>query len=127
MSNNNSWDLFLVKAKEVGKAVGDVASDVVDSSRHKLDELKTKNELEEANEALGRMYYASVNGGEADSEKMNAKMDEITALKARLAELNASGKKKEKEPLDVACPHCGGLNRKGSTYCSFCGKSMQGE
>ena len=38
--NQANWNDILGKAKEFGKAVGDVAGEVVDASRQKLDEMK---------------------------------------------------------------------------------------
>ena len=37
--NQANWNDILGKAKEFGKAVGDVAGEVVDASRQKLDEI----------------------------------------------------------------------------------------
>ena len=45
--NQANWDDILGKAKEFGKAVGNVAGEVVDASRQKLDEMKKRRELEE--------------------------------------------------------------------------------
>lgn len=56
--NQANWDDILGKAKEFGKAVGNVAGEVVDASRQKLDEMKKRRELEECYMKLGRMYYA---------------------------------------------------------------------
>ena len=52
MSQNN-WDEIWNKAKEVGKAVGDVAGEVVDVSRQKIDELKKRV----APDGRKRQYY----------------------------------------------------------------------
>lgn len=127
MSTNNTWDLFLVKAKEVGKAVGDVASDVVESSRQKLDELKAKKDLSAAYEQLGRLCYKSLNGEEQDSEKLKLQADEIEKIEARLAEIRATAGKKKEEDCPIACPHCNGLNPKEATFCSYCGKALREE
>ena len=54
MSQNN-WDEIWNKAKEVGKAVGDVAGEVVDVSRQKIDELKKRRELQDCYLALGHL------------------------------------------------------------------------
>ena len=43
--NQANWNDILGKAKEFGKAVGDVAGEVVDASRQKLDEMKKRREL----------------------------------------------------------------------------------
>ena len=55
--NQANWDDILGKAKEFGKAVGNVAGEVVDASRQKLDEMKKRRELEECYMKLGRMCY----------------------------------------------------------------------
>ena len=45
--NRMRWDEFVGKAKQLGKAVGEVAGEVVDVSRQKLDEMKKRRELED--------------------------------------------------------------------------------
>ena len=50
--NQANWNDILGKAKEFGKAVGDVAGEVVDASRQKLDEMKKRRELEECDMKL---------------------------------------------------------------------------
>ena len=61
--NQANWNDILGKAKEFGKAVGDVAGEVVDASRQKLDEMKKRRELEECYLKLGHMYYALLQDG----------------------------------------------------------------
>ena len=70
--NQANWDDILGKAKEFGKAVGNVAGEVVDASRQKLDEMKKRRELEECYMKLGRMYYALLQEGTEDAETAHA-------------------------------------------------------
>ena len=57
--NQANWNDILGKAKEFGKAVGNVAGEVVDASRQKLDEMKKRRELEECYMKLGRICPAT--------------------------------------------------------------------
>ena len=65
--NQANWDDILGKAKEFGKAVGNVAGEVVDASRQKLDEMKKRRELEECYMKLGKRKREKAAGKYGDS------------------------------------------------------------
>lgn len=82
--NQANWNDILGKAKEFGKAVGDVAGEVVDASRQKLDEMKKRRELEECYMKLGRMYYALLQEGTEEEETAHAIAEKAAAIKVML-------------------------------------------
>ena len=126
MSNNKNWDHFLVKAKEVGKAVGETASNVVDESKKKLDELKLRRDISDSYEVLGRLYYRGCKSEEQDDKKIAEVVSGIDKLEERLAKLKAErAARKPQEEDDISCPHCGGMNRANARYCSYCGKKIK--
>ena len=61
--NRMRWDEFVGKAKQLGKAVGEVAGEVVDVSRQKLDEMKKRRELEDCYLTLGKNVLCHAAGG----------------------------------------------------------------
>ena len=104
--NRMRWDAFVGKAKQFGKAVGEVAGEVVDVSRQKLDEMKKRRELEDCYLTLGKMYYAMLQEGDDNTE---------------------AARKKQREQAEihmVACPHCNRLVPSTAAFCSYCGKAI---
>lgn len=124
MSNNNTWDLLKIKAMEMGKAVSDVACDVVDSSKLKMDQVKTQHQLDEAYEKFGKMCYNNFRSGTEDEEQKKEAMDAIQKLEEHLEAIKAKPEKPDDSDVVEACPFCGGMNRLNASYCSYCGKKM---
>ena len=123
MSQNN-WDEIWNKAKEVGKAVGDVAGEVVDASRQKIDELKKRRELQDCYLELGHLYYGLLQDGKEDTEKAQEISERITSLKVVLETARKAGRCKDQEIHMVACPHCNNLVQSDAMFCSYCGKAI---
>ena len=122
--NQANWDDILGKAKEFGKAVGNVAGAVVDASRQKLDEMKKRRELEECYMKLGRMYYALLQEGTEDAETAHAIAEKAAAIKVMLESVNEKKRRENTEIHMVACPHCNKLVPSTAMFCSYCGKAI---
>ena len=122
--NQANWDDILGKAKEFGKAVGNVAGEVVDASRQKLDEMKKRRELEECYMKLGRMYYALLQEGTEDAETAHAIAEKAAAIKVMLESVNEKKRRENTEIHMVACPHCNKLVPSTAMFCSYCGKAI---
>lgn len=122
--NQANWDDILGKAKEFGKAVGNVAGEVVDASRQKLDEMKKRRELEECYMKLGRMYYALLQEGTEDAETAHAIAERAAAIKVMLESVNEKKRRENTEIHMVACPHCNKLVPSTAMFCSYCGKAI---
>lgn len=128
MSKNENLNILLEKAKEVGKAMGDVACDIVDASKKKIEETRLRHDLEEAYEALGKLYYEVLKNGNNKPEKTEQLMAEIDCLQEQLRQNIEKGKKRDDtHEAPVTCPHCGGINYVRASYCSFCGKLIHSE
>ena len=119
--NQANWNDILGKAKEFGKAVGDVAGEVVDASRQKLDEMKKRRELEECYMKLGRMYYALLQEGTEEEETAHAIAEKAAAIKVMLESVNEKKRRENTEIHMVACPHCNKLVPSTAMFCSYCG------
>ena len=123
MSQNN-WDEIWNKAKEVGKAVGDVAGEVVDVSRQKIDELKKRRELKDCYLELGHLYNNLLQDGKEDAEKAQEISERIASLKVVLETARKACRSKDQEIHMVACPHCNRLVPSTAAFCSYCGKAI---
>lgn len=122
--NQANWNDILGKAKEFGRAVGDVAGEVVDASRQKIDEMKKRHELEECYMKLGRMYYALLQEGAEDAEAAHAIAEKAAAIKVILEAAEAKKQREKTETHMVACPHCNKLVPSTAIFCSYCGKAI---
>ena len=121
--NQANWNDILGKAKEFGKAVGDVAGEVVDASRQKLDEMKKRRELEECYLKLGHMYYALLQDGTEDAEAAHKMAEKAAAIIVMLENASTRKQKEDAEIHMIACPHCNKLVPSTAGFCSYCGKA----
>ena len=122
--NQANWNDILGKAKEFGKAVGDVAGEVVDASRQKLDEMKKRRELEECYLKLGHLYYALLQDGTEDAEAAHKMAEKAAAIKVMLENASTRKQKEDAEIHMIACPHCNKLVPSTAVFCSYCGKAI---
>lgn len=70
----------------------------------------------------GEMVYATHTGTPTESEELLAKLREIDALKAQLAELNET---LGRTAVDPSCPVCGAAVQEGDHYCRECGEKLE--
>lgn len=119
-----NWDSILGKAKELGKAVGDVAGEVADASRQKIDELKKRRELEDCYLKLGHMYYDLLQEGKENSDAAHQVAEKAAAIKVVLESMAAKKQRQNAEIPMIACPHCGKSVPSSAVFCSYCGKAI---
>ena len=112
--------------------VGDAASDVAYGVGKKTEELLSvaklnirivdlKAEVNTSMREVGEMLYATHTGHPTDSEILQAKLEEIDGLKARIAELET---RIGRERAAHTCATCGAVTRDGDTFCRECGGKL---
>ena len=124
---------LLEKVKLTAAAAADAASQVAGSVTKRGGRVVTKtkrtlklmdlnNEIELAMRDIGRMVYLTHTGTETDEEALQARLEEIDAKYAEIADLKA-----EQAALrtTVVCPVCGKTVDKNDIYCRVCGEKLQ--
>ena len=100
---------------------GRKAGELVDAARVQLRIVDRKAEVNLVLRELGEILYATQVGEPSDSEIMLAKLQEIDALKAEIAELeNRLGRK----PAPAICETCGAEVQENAAFCGECGEKQ---
>lgn len=122
----------LMESVRQGAAVaGGVAADVAYVASKKGCELlsvaklnirivERKNCVKTKLQELGELLYATHTGTPTESEALFAKMEEIDALKAEIAELEAALGREKK----AGCETCGAETQEGDAFCRECGDKL---
>lgn len=100
---------------------GKKAGALVDTAKIQLQIMDRRAEVNVALRELGEILYATHTGAPSDSEIMLAKLQEIDALKAEIAQLEA---KLGRKPEPSTCDTCGAVVREGAAYCEECGEKQ---
>ena len=122
---NDLWDTVLRTAVQVG----DVAADAAYGAGKKAGELLSvaklrvqiaglERSVKGCMTEIGQLLYDTHTGTPTDSTVLQSKLEEIDALKAEIAQLNAAI---EKEEEAHSCPTCGAFVQEGDQYCRECG------
>ena len=100
---------------------GRKAGELVDAARVQLRIVDRKAEVNLVLRELGEILYATHVGEPSDSEIMLAKLQEIDALKAEIAELeNRLGRKS----AHAICETCGAEVQENAAFCGECGEKQ---
>ena len=100
---------------------GKKAGELVDAARVQLRIVDRKAEVNLVLRELGEILYATHVGEPSDSEIMLAKLQEIDALKAEIAELeNRLGRKS----APAICETCGAEVQENAAFCGECGEKQ---
>ena len=116
-------------AGQMGEAAADTASAVANGAaaaanraQAKLKLVDLKAEVNLHLRELGELLYATHTGNPTDSDVLLAKMQQIDALKAQIAELQAAP---EKEAPSYMCPVCGAEPESADdAFCKHCGAKL---
>ena len=110
-------DVAADAAYSVGKAAGELLS----VAKLNIRIMDRKAAVNAALKEVGEILYATHTGNPSDSEVLLAKLQEIDALKAEIAEMQAQIKQEEEKHT---CRTCGSAVRDGAVFCGECGEKL---
>ena len=108
-------------AADAAYSAGRVAGELLNVAKLNVRIMERKAAVNAALKEVGEILYATHTGNPSDSEILLAKLQEIDALKAEIAQMQAQIKK---EKADRACQTCGGAVREDATFCGECGEKL---
>ena len=126
---NETLNDILDTVQRTAVQVSDVAADAAYGAGKKAEELLSVAKLRvrlaglersvtRCMTEIGQLLYATHTGTPTDSAILQTKLEEIDALKAEIAQINAAIQKEEEAHR---CPTCGAFVREGDQYCRECG------
>lgn len=122
MTSMGMFDDVVVNAKAAANAFSKKAGNIYDVSKLKINASSLKGEISKKCQELGEMVYSSKFEKEISQDLIDAKLNEIKALKSDLTAINellAAAKN-----LTV-CPACSAVIAKDSAFCSKCGVKIE--
>ena len=103
-------------ASDVSRKTGELAA----SAKLCFRAASLEGQVEGTLAEVGELLYATHTGSPTDSEVLQAKLENIDALKAELAEIN----RQLGRETAAACPACGAESRPGDVFCRNCGGKL---
>ena len=107
-------------AADVAYAAGKKGSELLSVAKLNIRIVEKKHEVKGKLQELGELLYATHTGTPTESEVLFAKMEEIDALKAEIAALEAALGREKK----AACETCGAEVQEGDAFCRACGDQL---
>lgn len=121
----NTFDEFVLMAKDAAGAAARKTGEVVEISKLNLQALRLNGNIRKAYEELGSHYYNSVKYGPAGEEQLRTCVEEIDRLLDEQEKLNAAiDRMGKKETNSLFCASCGFANAPSSAFCAHCGKPL---
>ena len=107
-------------AADAAWAVGKRAGALLSVAKLNIRLVERKADVNLALRELGELLYATHTGNPTDSDVLLAKLEEIDAMKAEIAEMEAQAGR-EAAP---SCAACGADGRQGDLFCRDCGAKL---
>ena len=108
-------------AADAAYGAGKKATELLSVAKLNIRVIERKRDVNTAMRELGEMLYATHTGMPTDSDTLLAKMQEIDAMKAEIAEMEAQIGK-EAEP--AVCETCGAVVQEEDAFCRECGGKL---
>ena len=108
-------------AADAAYGMGKKAGELLSVAKLNIRIMDRKAEVNNVLKEVGEILYATHTGAPTDSEVLLAKLQEIDALKAEIAELQARIRKEE---AAHTCPTCGAFVRECDAFCGECGDQL---
>ena len=108
-------------ASDAAYGVGKKANELLAVAKLNIKIMELKGQVKTQMQELGQLLYATHTGTPTDSEVLLAKLQEVDALYAQIAELEAL---MGRQPAPAACPDCGTEFQEGDIFCRECGRKL---
>ena len=108
-------------AADAAYSAGRVAGELLNVAKLNVRIMERKAAVNAALKEVGEILYATHTGNPSDSEILLAKLQEIDALKAEIAQMQSQIKKEE---AAQACETCGSVIREDAVFCGECGEKL---
>ena len=108
-------------AVDAAYGAGKKAGELLRVAKLNIRIIERKADVNTAMRELGEMLYATHTGTPTDSEILLAKMQEIDAMKAEIAQMEEEIGKEKAAPV---CDTCGAAAQDGDAFCRECGEKL---
>ena len=108
-------------AADAAYSAGKAAGELLSVAKLNIRIVERKSAVNTAMKEVGEILYATHTGNPTDSEVLLAKLQEIDALKAEIAEMQAQIQREEERNT---CRTCGGAVKEGAVFCGECGEKL---
>ena len=107
-------------ASDAAYGIGKKANELLAVAKLNIKIMELQRTVKQQMQELGELLYATHTGTPTESEVLFAKMEEIDALKAEIAELEAAVGREQK----TSCETCGAEIQEGDSFCRECGDKL---
>ena len=108
-------------AADAAYGVGKAAGELLSVAKLNIRIMDRKAAVNTALREVGEILYATHTGNPSDSDVLLAKLQEIDALKAEIAEMQAEIRQEEEKHT---CATCGSKIQEGDAFCGECGDKL---
>ena len=109
------------KAADAAYSVGKAAGELLSVAKLNIRIMDRKAAVNAALKEIGEILYATHTGNPSDSGVLLAKLQEIDALKAEIAEMQAQIKREEAQHTSHTC---GSAAKEDAVFCGECGEKL---
>ena len=108
-------------ASDAAYGVGKKANELLAVAKLNIKIMELKGQVKTQMQELGQLLYATHTGNPTDSEVLLAKLQEVDALYAQIAEYEEQIGREAAAP---ACGTCGAAVQEDAAFCGECGEKL---